>query len=60
MAGFLTEMCSMLGVPFKCSTWQAKLAMKAIDKNSNNVADVDELYRIFLKAQGIITGEEVK
>lgn len=53
-------MCSMLGVPLKCSTWQAKLAMKAIDKNSNNVADVDELYRIFLKAQGIITGEEVK
>ena len=60
MAGFLTEMCSMLGAPFKCSTWQAKLAMKAIDKNSNDVADVDELYYIFLKAQGIITGEEVK
>ena len=53
-------MCSMLGAPFKCSTWQAKLAMKAIDKNSNKVADVDELYYIFLKAQGIITGEEVK
>jgi len=50
----------MLGVPFKCSTWQAKLAMKAIDKNSNSVADIDELYHIFLKAQGIITGEEVK
>lgn len=57
LASFLTEMCTLLGIPLKCSTWQAKLAMKLIDKNSNNVADVDELYSVFLKAQGIITGE---
>lgn len=50
-------MCKLLGVPLTCSTWQAKLAMKAIDKNSNNIADTEELYHVFLKAQSIITGE---
>lgn len=33
--------------------------MKAIDKNGNNIADVEELYRVFLHAQSIITGEKV-
>lgn len=41
LAGFLTEMCSLLGVPLICSNWQAKLAMYAIDKNSNGVADIE-------------------
>ena len=34
-------MCKLLGVPFTCSKWQAKLAMRAIDNNSNGIADVD-------------------
>jgi hypothetical protein len=34
-------MCKLLGVPLTCSTWQAKLAMKAIDKNANGIADID-------------------
>ena len=33
--------------------------MKAIDHNGNNIADVDELYRVFLHAQSFITGEKV-
>lgn len=41
LAQFITEMCKLLGVPLKCHSWQAKLAMKAIDKNSNGIADVD-------------------
>lgn len=46
-------------MPLSCSTWQAKLAMKVIDKNGNDVADIEELYRVFLHAQSIITGEKV-
>lgn len=34
-------MFSMLGVPLTCHTWQAKLAMKAIDNNSDGIADYD-------------------
>lgn len=52
-------MCKLLNVPFICHTWQAKLAMKAIDKNGNNIADTEELYRVFLHAQSIVTGEKV-
>lgn len=34
-------MCSLLGVPLKCHKWQAKLAMKAIDKDKDGVANID-------------------
>lgn len=34
-------MCKLLNVPLTCSNWQAKLAMKAIDKNGNAVADIE-------------------
>ena len=49
-------MCKNLGVPLACHKWQAKLAMKTIDKDKNGIADINELYHVFLKAQGILTG----